>query len=440
MNLMRILHVLSFLVPLGLVVGGADNNAGTDTDTDTEIGGNGALEIRPFRSEQHYTSTSTATSSRRRTGAGDLDEYNDYASQFDNGGNGTNTIVGGSNINANAAPWFVHFASKTCSGSLISPSHVLTSATCLRSTGIPNLVRVGATNQLNGFLRQVACATTYPDYTFVNDEPDAATITGDLAILKLTAPVPGVTPVTLNQNSNVFSNDNESPPLLALGLGFKAPNLQQLELEHVSTNTCQQSYGANGQRIIQPAMHLCASAKKNNKGLCTGDSGSPLVMLDDNDGAIQVGVASFTYGTCGDKNIPDVFTPVASYSAWIQAMIGGDDGSGSCGEVTTSSAAPSHSPSHSSKPSSNPSQAPTNDGVPSNNPSSSPTTPAPTLPPTTPAPSPPPTMVPASAISELTEQLVVLAVQAVGSAVEWKQTWKQENLPGLAALLPSWLP
>lgn len=236
----------------------------------------GAQSANAASVEEHHDNI------RRRTNNGDIQEYYEYMSHFDEGNATDNSIIGGSDTIT--YPWFVQFASKTCGGTLISRNRVLTSATCLLFTGIPSLVRVGATTARNGVLAQVACAKTHPDYYY-----GQGTILNDVAILKLVTDVDSVTPVILNHDTTYPSNGQQT--LTALGMGYRNLNgglsnrLQQVSLDFITTGECQSRYQSDF--IIQGQHHLCA--EERNRGICTGDSGGPLLDRPCSN-AVQIGV------------------------------------------------------------------------------------------------------------------------------------------------------
>ena len=282
-----------------------------------------------------------------------LATFNENEYTYQNGtSNGSNLDLIGGSV-ANYRPWVVHFASKICMGSLISQDQVLTSATCLMAGGIPSFVRVGPTTQFNGVLGQVQCATLHPNYSKTNTNMEH-----DLAILKLTQPIDATSrqPVVLNSNANYSSSTNTQ--VTAYGFGFddftSFPNrLRQLTYNDVlDTNTCQARYPTG---VINDNQHLCV--QNRNRGLCSGDSGAPLV---DGSGT-QVGIASFTYGDCANNNYPDVYVPVAKYYTWIQQQIQTQ----TCNLVT-----PTSPPTISSQPSASPiaTDAPTMSNQPTESP------------------------------------------------------------------------
>lgn len=104
----------------------------------------------------------------------------------------TGTIVGGTQVPSGEAPWFVHFGSGACGGSLISESAVLTAAHCVYDSR-PTTVRVGATSQSDGTVVDVLCANIHPNYD--------GEVKNDLAVLKLRSSVPNPSVVTLNANT-----------------------------------------------------------------------------------------------------------------------------------------------------------------------------------------------------------------------------------------------
>lgn len=352
---------------------------------------------------------------RRRASQEDLQEYYDYLSQF----NDTDaSIVGGER--STYYPWFVHFASKVCGGSLISPNRILTSASCLRLTGVPSLVRVGAVDRKNGKLAAVACAKTHPDYMY-----ESGTMLADIAILKLTSPVKEVVPVVLNDDPN-YPNPLIEQEVVALGLGYTnrngnfAKRLQELQLKSISANQCQSLYQSTS--IIRHGMHLCTVAK--SRGLCTGDGGGPLLDRPVGTAPRQLGVASFTYGECGLQNAPDVFSSVGFYHDWIQSQMEDTSCDGIQTPVpTTSMPTISPAPSTSSSPTNSlsPSLAPSTSLSPSQSQSPSLVPSVSSSPTTTPAPTTfAPTEAPAIDIYRVAVDAFNAVINTVGGLVDFK--------------------
>uniref|UniRef100_A0A224YQT3 Tick serine protease n=1 Tax=Rhipicephalus zambeziensis TaxID=60191 RepID=A0A224YQT3_9ACAR len=63
-----------------------------------------------------------------------------------------------------------------------------------------------------------------------------------------------------------------------------------------------------------PGLQCCAH--KLDTGVCSGDSGGPLMIRTAFDRFQQVGISSNVRGKCGDEN-PDVYTRVSAYANWL---------------------------------------------------------------------------------------------------------------------------
>ena len=85
--------------------------------------------------------------------------------------------------------------------------------------------------------------------------------------------------------------------------------------------------------------HICAVHDECGSGLCSGDSGAPLVMRikkekhlyegeddgsDDDTIRVQVGVGTWHVSQCGTARRPDVFEPVSAYVEWIHNVTRGE--------------------------------------------------------------------------------------------------------------------
>ena len=57
---------------------------------------------------------------------------------------------------------------------------------------------------------------------------------------------------------------------------------------------------------------FCAGGNNIEKGICSGDSGGPVVNQDQQ----QCGIVSWAEG-CAPKEKPDVFTDVSQFISWI---------------------------------------------------------------------------------------------------------------------------
>ncbi len=74
---------------------------------------------------------------------------------------------------------------------------------------------------------------------------------------------------------------------------------------------------------VDASPHICASHDMCDSGLCDGDSGGLLVVVDKEEkAAVQVGISSYITGTCGERGHPDIYTRVSPYAVWIKENMG----------------------------------------------------------------------------------------------------------------------
>ena len=245
-------------------------------------------------------------------------------------------IIGGSEAELKRFPYFTYFKSISeygfgswCAGSLIARDVVLTSASCL-DYGWSELtydVWVNSTTIKH---------TTYEHFREANKSvvhPNANYFKHDVGLLFLNRPVPARVPlVTMNRNSSIPVLSDPASELTVIGLGevYKYVNdtdqwvmtlpkaLMKAPIYPVSRMSCKKAYssGAVG------AWSLCVGG--NGEGVCYGDRGDPLLMMQGSAKTdVQVGIAS-TYSTweCpkqADK--PDIFMRVSHYAKWIDSQI-----------------------------------------------------------------------------------------------------------------------
>jgi len=224
-------------------------------------------------------------------------------------------IVNGTVAGSGVYPWFVLLDGGGCGGTLISKDRVLTSATCIINQN-PSAVTVGASSSSDGTKVNVRCSNIHPDYYRSDDG-----LFNDVAVIKLQD---SVDVATVNLNTDPTYPPFREQEFTTMGFGFTENNgplsatLQVAGLQVLSPFDCQESFPEMG---ISSSQHVCAQSPAI--GVCTGDSGGPLM-----DGAystsIQVGVVSFTFDGCASLDYPDVYAKVATYSGWIQAQIEND--------------------------------------------------------------------------------------------------------------------
>ena len=237
-------------------------------------------------------------------------------------------IIGGTTVDAATVPWTVAllhsatangFDAQFCGGTLINPEWVLTAAHCVPAT-TPSAVNVAwGISDLNaitaGDRHALSQIIVHPQY-------NAAESTSDVALLRLTTPVPGAATLPLNTSptfpalsaaldtygwGNISTTTTTYPNLL------HGVSLQDLGGPS-STGNC----GLYGGQYIGDHM-VCSGQAGGGKDACQGDSGGPLVGTVGLT-KVLVGVTSWGNG-CAVNNYPGLWSRVSSYAKWIDQQI-----------------------------------------------------------------------------------------------------------------------
>ncbi|KAA0188498.1 hypothetical protein HAZT_HAZT009107 [Hyalella azteca] len=237
-------------------------------------------------------------------------------------------IVGGTETQVNAYPWQAALFHKdinsiVCGGSLITNQHILTAAHCFAPETpltAENMVVHLRDHDLSN-PSETNLVERYAKTIHIHKHYDRPTIQNDIAIIHLNKTVPissRLLPVCLPSSAKLKYGNEEA---IATGWGATSTGgdttntLQEVKVSVFSRKDCLNRTAFEPIRITRKM--LCA-AGLDGQGTCHGDSGGPLIYLDQEQNYDQIGITSFGHKGCGDKVLPAGFTRVNKYLRWIE--------------------------------------------------------------------------------------------------------------------------
>ena len=204
------------------------------------------------------------------------------------------------------------FGSHRCGGSLITANRVLSAAHCTFGISIPGLaIRAGSTfSQDGGQLLSVSVINNHQSY---NDD----TLDNDICVLWISGSFFMNEPF-LSAIRIPYQNEGVAAGALAQVAGWGAlcencPGssvLRYISVPIVPNGECYDAFTGR----ITPRM-ICAGFFDGSQDACQGDTGGPLTIS-----GTVVGIVSWGEG-CARVGRPGVYTRVAEFSNWINALI-----------------------------------------------------------------------------------------------------------------------
>lgn len=226
---------------------------------------------------------------------------------------GTSRIINGDSTLMPLSDYFciIYKAdNSTCTGTIIAPNLVVTSAICAQNVSI---VQASADNSLNG--ENITISKVIHDNRFdTASAPNSYSY--NFAILELSQNVPTTNYMRVSVNADLPSENSivrvvGNGDIQHNGQGNFYRTLNQVDLPATSHAKCEEFYESNGMPF-NSTTQVCAGYENRDCGVCTGDEGAPIIQYDSNDMPVIVGVLS-TFVECATKGSPALFTKTAQY-------------------------------------------------------------------------------------------------------------------------------
>ncbi|GFQ82820.1 chymotrypsinogen A [Trichonephila clavata] len=236
-------------------------------------------------------------------------------------GVGTNTrVVGGTNADRKAWPWMVAlFNNKNkffCGGSLINNRYVLTAAHCTFGPDKSQIVARLGEYDFND------PREPHDDYRVIevkrHGQYNRLTLRNDIALLKLEKPVvfnEFIKTICFPEAEKNYMGDVATLAgwgHMDGGSSSTSDVLQEANFPIISNIQCSRTHG-----VSVPSSLICAATPTQDKGACNGDSGGPLMLLDENERWKVIGIVSWGRRGCNPK-FPTVYSRTTHYMEWIR--------------------------------------------------------------------------------------------------------------------------
>ena len=193
-----------------------------------------------------------------------------------------------------------------CTGTMIAPAVLLTAGHCATSQAALRIVDYAATPPRLITPRKILI---HPRYNA--QDMAAHRVTVDLALVQLPAPMPGKAPLALGTPRLPVV---AGAPYTIAGIGSSSPSGSDVGTARAAPLVATGKPGTLQIRLTDPS----TQNKRPGMGGCTGDSGGPMLEMQD-DRSVIAGVVSWSTGpnfTNGCGGLTGV-TPLTLYRDWL---------------------------------------------------------------------------------------------------------------------------
>jgi secreted trypsin-like serine protease len=242
-------------------------------------------------------------------------------------------VVGGDPASIEQHPWVVALASRSrfggersgqfCGGALIGPKLVVTAAHCIGRDVLgtdwqqmTDLRVLAGRSDLRGSSGQEVPVSA----VWVNPEYDARTNAGDVALVSLSAALPGrwVIRIATSADARLYRTGSGASVFGwgdTTGGGAYSATLRSADVRVLGDDQCARAYPGSPAGTYLASVMLCAGDPQGGRDACQGDSGGPLVA-----GGRLVGLVSWGTG-CGQPGHPGVYTRMSAIAHKVMRAV-----------------------------------------------------------------------------------------------------------------------